>query len=57
MLIDGWKYYNHAAIPTCAPHEEPNLEPLESGDIWRIENKVPLFARWTTNFISIYEKA
>lgn len=50
MLIDGWKYYNHAAIPTCAPHEEPNLEPLESGDIWRIENKVPLFARWTTNF-------
>lgn len=21
MQIDGWKYYNHAAIPTTAPHD------------------------------------
>ncbi len=36
MTIDGWKYYNHAAIPTCAPHEMPNLKPVEDGSIWKI---------------------
>lgn len=35
--IPGWKYYNHAAIPTCAPHEMPNLTPLKDGSIWHIE--------------------
>ena len=25
MRIEGWKYYNHAAIPTTAPHEMPDL--------------------------------
>ncbi len=35
-MIEGWKYYNHAAIPTAAPHEEVNLEPLNNGSIWQI---------------------
>ena len=25
----GWKYYNHALIPACAPHEEPNIKALK----------------------------
>lgn len=36
MEIDGWKYYNHAAIPTTAPHEKPNMEPIDNGYIWKI---------------------
>ena len=34
MSIEGWKYYNHALIPTCAPHETPNLEALQNPAIW-----------------------
>lgn len=36
MEIDGWKYYNHAAIPTTAPHEEPDLLPVKNGQVWKI---------------------
>lgn len=36
MEIDGWKYYNHAVIPTTAPHEEANMEPIDNGYIWKI---------------------
>ena len=25
MKINGWKYYNHAAKPLCAPHEKPDI--------------------------------
>ena len=32
--VSGWTYYNHAAIPSCAPHETPPLAPLEDGSIW-----------------------
>ena len=28
MTIEGWRNYNHAAIPTCVPHEIPDLMPL-----------------------------
>lgn len=35
MQIDGWKYYNHAAIPTTAPHEIPNISPITDGSIWK----------------------
>lgn len=37
MIISGWRYYNHAAIPTNAPHEMPNLEPVNNGMIWKME--------------------
>ena len=36
MRIEGWKYYNHAAIPTTAPHEMPDLRAVEKGDVWKI---------------------
>ena len=50
----GWKYYNHAAIPTCAPHEEPDITPIEDGSIWKMAGR-PLMARWTTDFDCGYE--
>lgn len=49
MQTDGWKYYNHAAIPTTVPHEEPNIIPIKDGSIWKIGG-APLLARWTTEF-------
>lgn len=36
MQIDGWKYYNHAVVPTTAPHEEPNMLPIKNGNIWKL---------------------
>ncbi|MCR5345951.1 MAG: hypothetical protein K6E46_07885 [Lachnospiraceae bacterium] len=50
MDIEGWKYYNHAAIPTVAPHKKPDLRPVEDGSIWRIGGNRPLFARWTEEY-------
>lgn len=57
MQIDGWKCYNHAAIPTTAPHESPNMLPINDGSIWKIVGSggVPLLARWTTEFDCGYE--
>lgn len=49
MKIDGWKYYQYAAIPTSPPHELPNLEPIEDKTIWKLDGK-PLLARWTTDW-------
>lgn len=54
MKIHGWKYYNHAAIPTSGPHEIVNLEPIIKKTIWKMEGK-PLFARWTEIFDIGYE--
>ena len=48
-MIEGWKYYNHAAIPATAPHENPNLEPINNGLIWLIEG-APILARWTSDW-------
>lgn len=51
MNIEGWKYYNHAALPTSAPHELPNLAPVEDGSIWKLSSEGKVFlARWTTNW-------
>ena len=55
MDIKGWKYYNHAVIPTTAPHENPNMAPVEDGSIWKIGGGRPLLARWTTEFDCGYE--
>lgn len=55
MKIDGWTYYNFAAIPTTFPHENPNMLPVENGSIWKIGGGKPLFARWTTDFDCGYE--
>jgi hypothetical protein len=53
--IVGWKYYNHAAIPTVAPFEEVNIEPVNNGNVWKLDGKYPLFARWTSDFDCGYE--
>lgn len=53
--IPGWKYYNHAAVPTTAPYEEPDLTPIKDGSIWHIEGKKPLLARYTTNWDCGYD--
>lgn len=55
MQIDGWQYYHHAAIPTTAPHEEPNMVPINDGSIWRVGEGTSLLARWTTEFDCGYE--
>lgn len=49
-----WRYYNHAAVPTTAPHEEADLTPINDGSIWKIRGK-PLMARWTSDFDCGYE--
>ena len=54
MQTDGWKYYNHAVIPTTPPHQNPDTTLIEDGSIWKISGK-PLFARWTTDFDCGYE--
>ena len=53
--IPCWKYYNHAAIPTTAPHENPDLTPLKDGSIWHIEGKKPLLVRYTTDWDCGYD--
>lgn len=32
-----WKYYNHAVIPTTAPHEDADMEFLKNGLTWKIK--------------------
>ena len=36
MEIEGWRYYNHAAIPTWAPHESVDISVIRDKSIWRI---------------------
>ena len=54
MKIDGWKYYNHAAIPAVAPHENVDASPVKSGSIWSLDGE-PMLARWTSDFDCGYE--
>ena len=50
-----WKYYNHAAVPTTAPHEETDLEQVKNGEIWKLDGHTPLLARWTSDWDCGYE--
>lgn len=52
MNIDGWKYYNHAAIPSVAICDDPDTSAVENGDIWKLDGS-PIIARWTTDFDKI----
>lgn len=48
---NGWRYYNHALLPTCAPHEGVDLSELSNPDTWiSKDNKDALFARWTSGW-------
>lgn len=56
MSINGWKYYNHAMIPTGSPDEEVDTSSIENGEIWRDSSgEVPLLARWTSDWDCGYE--
>lgn len=54
-MVDGWKYYNHAMIPACAPHENVNMYPLMNGGIWKSGKGISLLVRWTSEFDCRYE--
>ncbi|HPJ01296.1 MAG TPA: hypothetical protein PKU80_00450 [Candidatus Limiplasma sp.] len=47
-----WMYYNHALIPTTAPHETVDEKPLHQKDFWKSVDSDghPLLARWTTDY-------
>lgn len=51
-MIKGWKYYNHALISTCAPHEVPDLSVIKDGSIWKKlgGGGKAVFARWTSEY-------
>ena len=53
-MIEGWKYYNHAAIPTTAPHIDVDISPIDDNRIFQTEEK-PLLARWTSDWDCGYE--
>ncbi len=46
----NWYYYNHAIIPTTAPHEPADLSVFEHKDVWKRFGGRPLLARWTSHF-------
>lgn len=54
MQVNGWQYYNHAAVPTTAPNETLDISSIADGGIWKI-GSTPLLARWTTDFDCGYE--
>ncbi len=45
-----WRYYNHALLPTTAPHEEADTAALQRKDIWKAFGERVLLARWTSDF-------
>ena len=53
-MIEGWKYYNHAAIPATAPHIDVDSSPVDDNRIFQVEEK-PLLARWTSDWDCGYE--
>ena len=55
MGKSGWKYYNYATIPDCAPHEKLDILPVTNGEIWNIDSRRILLARWTTDFDCGYD--
>jgi len=52
--ISKWKYYNHAVIPSVAPHENVDSSLVENGSLWKRWPKAVL-VRWTTEFDCGYE--
>lgn len=45
-----WSYYNHAIVPTTAPHETVDESMVDSKNFWKSVGGYPLLARWTTDF-------
>lgn len=53
-MIKGWKYYNHAMIPTTAPHVTVDTTNVDNGSVFDIKEK-PILARWTSDWDCGYE--
>lgn len=49
-IIHGWRYYNHALLPECPPHEVVDTRAIENGQVWEKYKGRVLFARWTSDF-------
>lgn len=50
-MSNGWKYYNHALLPTAAPHEEADTQMIKDGSIWQVRGGgIPLLVRWTSKW-------
>lgn len=47
-----WRYYNHAILPTSAPHETADVSPMRQKGFWKSVpgGGFPLLARWTSDF-------
>lgn len=45
-----WLYYEHALIPNCAPHEDPDTSLLDDISNWKESKGKVFLARWTSNF-------
>lgn len=48
--LKDWRYYNHALLPKCAPHETVDTTLIENDAIWGDTEENVLFARWTSDF-------
>lgn len=53
-MQNGWNYYNHALIPTTAPHEKV-IKPTFNKSFWKVKNGFPILARWTDDWDCGYE--
>lgn len=49
MLV-GWRYYNHAWLPECAPHKENDVKQINSAFWQRGGAGYSVLARWTSNW-------
>lgn len=47
---NGWRYYNHALMPSTPPHKTVNTKALQDKKLWRLEGKKIYLARWTSNW-------
>lgn len=51
MNVPGWKYYNHAMVPSVWPHEDVDLNPIKDKTIWSVhEGGAPFLTRWTSDW-------
>ena len=52
QMEQEWEYYNHALVPTIAPHVTPDTSWMKDRRKWRelAGGRYPLFARWITDF-------
>lgn len=49
-MKSGWRYYNHALLPDCAPNEEPDTSLVNTKDFWKSNKGIAIMARWTSEY-------